>query len=200
MPSWTLQERDQFLFVLLVCYFFDMIDTQDVLMYLLATRQFRIKRPREENRFRDYDPLNIDDWTEFEVETAFCFKRDHIYRIFPFFQFPEFFESEGGQKSSGFEAFLIVLYRLSNTQKWSDIVRVFGPHKRSHLSSVFNQAIRHLVLTKQHLLHTLPAYYRDPARLRRFATAVYQKSGHIPHCVCFIDGHRPTRFFSKKKA
>lgn len=162
----------------------------------------RVRRPRSPDRFRKYSPIDIDRWSEFEVWTMFRFTRAHLYRLYHCFQWPEEgFQTTGDcpTKSSSFEAFLIVMFRMANPGKWASTVPYFGPHKRSHLSAIFSSAMEHMVKQKEHLLTTLPAYYSQPATLRRFATAVYRVCGYLPNIVAFIDGTckriaRPTYF------
>jgi hypothetical protein len=141
--------------------------------------------------------FNFDKCSDYECRTWFRFKKDDIRRLVELLNFPAIIRPWHRHNSPAIEGLLICLWRLSYPDKWDRAILVFGVGV-SHLSEVNMWVLRHICNNWQHLLN-LPAYYTEPATLRRFADAVRDKGCPLSNCVGFLDSTlnriaRPTRY------
>eukprot|EP00047_Mylnosiga_fluctuans_P006144 m.245119 g.245119 ORF g.245119 m.245119 type:complete len:389 (+) comp14608_c0_seq1:88-1254(+) len=181
------ERQRQCVCLILLLQSFGMISTDQALAFMAcAACEDRIRR--EEPRFTLYPSFNLEAQTEYEVQGLFRFARDDIVRIFPLLNFPPHFTTSGGTICNGLTAFLIMLARIAQPMRWTDLAARFGPFKPSQLSEIFYEALETFLDCWQHLLDELPDYYSDPSNLRRFATAVYGVCEHLRHCCAFLIG------------
>ena len=184
-------ERAEAIAVLIALLIQGAMDIPEFLVFYTAFEAMRVQRVRGEDRFRHFQPIQIETWSAFEVWTEFRFTLPDLHRIYACFQWPENGFSMPGERpthSTSFEAFLIVMHRLANPGKWASSTKIFGPHKMCHLSSMLTQCMACMLQQKSHLITNLPEYYTNPANLRKFASAVYKKTGLLHNIVAFIDG------------
>ena len=133
--------------------------------------------------------LVLENITPQECRDWFRFEKTDILYVCDRLRLPETIVTPTRYSFDCVEALCLFLYRLSYPGKYDRNIPLFGRCISSQ-SEIVYFVLQHINNEFGHLIssHHLPAYYRSPERLRRFADAVYVKSGALSNCVGFIDG------------
>ena len=112
--------------------------------------------------------LGIDAIPAEQCKTMFRFEKNDLRRLQTALNFPEENLVPNGTKTSGFEAFCIMLRRLAYPNRLIDLAPILG-RSTSEISVIFSYAIDHVYNALGHLVQNLNNKFLRPADLQSYA-------------------------------
>ena len=124
-------------------------------------------------RFGNYERMNFEALTDFEVQTFFRFTKADINELCDKLHIPDVIRTKTGYKFTNRDALLVLLWRLSYPNRWADGVKFFG-RGRSSLSEITHWMLKFMTENYAQLLR-MPSAYNTPECLRRMADAIHNR-------------------------
>ena len=171
-------------------------DTRDALLFafdenIIDDIEFKIlydiNNSRNDYPYWNYDPFNLDNFTDAETWSEFRFYKNDIYRLKEALEIPDIIKTYNRLSVPGIEATCIFLKRFAYPCRYYDFISGFGRPVPDY-SIITNDIMNRVFNRFSYLLNDFNIPSLAPNKLEEYCLAIKNKGAALNNCFGFIDG------------